>query len=146
MLAFTSAQAFRAVQSEHRAPAILQASARWVPPPLGALQPSPRVLTALTLLAGLQLLHLKVVGQLWKRNQTAVRRSAALLQCHCERPRSSNAGSNAGQRSVLGLLCSFSLLNHFQCFKAGQRAEQWTENRPKCKVPPEVFLHLLPAE
>lgn len=35
------------------------------------------------------------------------------------------------------------LLNHFQCFKPGQRAWQWIENRPKCKLPPKAFHNLL---
>lgn len=35
------------------------------------------------------------------------------------------------------------LLNHFQCFKPGQRAEQWIENRPKCNLPPKAFHNLL---
>lgn len=42
-----------------------------------------------------------------------------------------------------GLL--FFFWNHFRCFKSGQRAKQRTENRPKCKLLPEVFHNLLLA-
>lgn len=197
------------------------------PPPatgsLGAPPPHPHTLAlilscaqtcALTLLAGFQLFYFQVMGKLWKRNQTGLRRSIPPVpHAPCVSPRSPpglpghwqspvcclcpargvsaaisehqpqaepkiddsgnlyvikqpwdlasatalapgtwprqclqvqpHGGAGGSVSPAMPFLFLRELLNHFRCFKSGQRAERWTENRPKCKLLPGVFHNLL---